>query len=250
MFAKVLQDIQMRLTATWSFQWGTGSYPQFLTARSTVLTSSWMQWYHLLNKEIICSCSVLFFSDVVETLTFETETETWIKFETRPRPRLHQKLWDWDSRLELRDQDRDSRLQHLCTLPIFFTKMSSSLMTWIFFKSLAFFRRDLVVSYLQIQQTKNGWIIEISKNYFFAIFKVSRPDTFETETETETETRPETFETWNLRDLKPSRPETFETWNLRDRDSQKWVSWLVSRPRPSLETPSLLFLSVVCQLLT
>jgi len=42
----------------------------------------------------------------------------------------------------------------------------------------------------------------------------------------------QSLETWNLRDRD-------ETWNLRDRDrdwdSQKWVS----RPRPSLETPSL-----------
>ena len=52
-----------------------------------------------------------------------------------------------------------------------------------------FFRRVLVVSYLKIQQTKNRWIIEILINHFFAIFKVSRPETFETET------RPETFET-------------------------------------------------------
>jgi len=41
-------------------------------------------------------------------------------------------------------------------------------------------------------------IIAILINHFFVIFKVSRPETFETETipETfETETRPETFET-------------------------------------------------------
>jgi len=30
-----------------------------------------------------------------------------------------------------------------------------------------------------------------------------------------------------------------ETWDLRDRDSKKRVSRHVSRPRPSLETPSL-----------
>jgi len=65
------------------------------------------------------------------------------------------------------------------------------LLTWIFFKFLAFFRHVLVVSYLQIKQTKNLWIIEILINHFFAIFKVSRPETFKTETET----RPETFET-------------------------------------------------------
>jgi len=47
----------------------------------------------------------------------------------------------------------------------------------------------VAVSYLQIQQTKNIRIIEISINQFFAIFKVSRSETFETET------TPETFET-------------------------------------------------------
>jgi len=45
----------------------------------------------------------------------------------------------------------------------------------------------------------------------------------------------QSLDTWNLRDRD-------ETWNVRDRDrdSQKWVSRLVSRPRPSLETPSLI----------
>jgi len=38
---------------------------------------------------------------------------------------------------------------------------------------------------------KNRWILEILVNHFFAIFKVSRPGTFETKTES----RPETFET-------------------------------------------------------
>jgi len=67
--------------------------------------------------------------------------------------------------------------------------MSSSLLTWIFFKFLAFFRCVLVVSYLQIQQKKYIWIIGILINHFFAIFKVSRPETLETVT------RPKTFET-------------------------------------------------------
>ena len=58
-----------------------------------------------------------------------------------------------------------------------------------FFEFLAFFRRVLVVSYLQTQQTKNLWIIEILINHIFAIFKVSRPEAFETKM------RPETFET-------------------------------------------------------
>jgi len=49
-------------------------------------------------------------------------------------------------------------------------------------KFLAFFRHVSVVSYQKIQQTKNIWITKILINYFFAIFKVSRPETFETET--------------------------------------------------------------------
>ena len=55
----------------------------------------------------------------------------------------------------------------------------------------------------------------------------SRGEELETETEIlrdRDETRPETW------DLRP------ETWDLRDRDFKKRVS----RPRPSLETPSLL----------
>jgi len=59
--------------------------------------------------------------------------------------------------------------------------MSSSLLTCIFFKYLAFFQCLLIVSYLQIQQTKNPCIREILINHFFAILKVSRPETFETE---------------------------------------------------------------------
>jgi len=51
-----------------------------------------------------------------------------------------------------------------------------------FLKILAFFRHVLVATFLQIQPTINLWIIEILINHFFAIFKVSRPETFETET--------------------------------------------------------------------
>jgi len=58
-------------------------------------------------------------SDVVETVTFETET--WLKFrdetETSSKtPRLE----TWSSK---------PRLQNLCILPKFFKKMSSSLLT-------------------------------------------------------------------------------------------------------------------------
>jgi len=72
--------------------------------------------------------------------------------------------------------------------------MSSSLLTSFFFKFLAFFPTCFVVSYLQIKQTKKRWVIEILITHFFAVFKASRPETFETETtpeafESETETR-------------------------------------------------------------
>jgi len=62
-------------------------------------------------------------SDVVETVTFETETETWLKFRDETETSLKLR----HSRLEVRDWD--SRLQNLCILPKFFKKMSSSLLT-------------------------------------------------------------------------------------------------------------------------
>jgi len=43
-----------------------------------------------------------------------------------------------------------------------------------FFEFLAFFRPVLVVSHLQIQQTKNALNYSGLLNHFFAIFKVSR----------------------------------------------------------------------------
>jgi len=107
-------------------------------------------------------------SDVAETASFETETSSDI-----PRPRL-----------EIRN--RGSRLHNLCIVPKFLKIMSSSLLSWIFSNS-GIFRTVLVVSYLQIQETKNSWIIEILLYHFFAISKVSRPVAFET--------RPDTFET-------------------------------------------------------
>ena len=103
------------------------------------------------------------------------ETETWLKFwdeadTSSKSPRLE----TWNSRPRL----ETSKFVHFAE--IFF--LMSLLLTWIFFKFLACFRRVLIVSYLQIQQTKNCWIIEILINHFFAIFKVSRPETFQTET--------------------------------------------------------------------
>jgi len=55
----------------------------------------------------------------------------------------------------------------------------------MFFTFLVLSRHVLVVSYLQIQQTKNHWKKQILINQFFAIFKVSRPVAFETETSPE-----------------------------------------------------------------
>ena len=86
------------------------------------------------------------------------------------------------------------RIRKISSFPPVKVSADAVLPTWNFFKFLAFFRHVLVVSYLQIQQTKNLWIIEILINHFFAIIKVSRPETFETKTrretfETETETR-------------------------------------------------------------
>jgi len=90
------------------------------------------------------------------------------------RPRIHQKL-------------HDSRRQILSILPKFSFECPHHF--WVDFFISGIFQHVLVVSYLHIQQTKKRWILEILLIYFFAIFKVSRPVTFETET------RPETFET-------------------------------------------------------
>jgi len=81
------------------------------------------------------------------------------------------------------------RLRNLCILSNFIS-MSSSLLTWILFKFLAFFGRVLVV-FLPTNATNkiNLWIIEIFINYLFAIYKVSRPETFQTNTETETKSQ-------------------------------------------------------------
>jgi len=131
-------------------------------------------------------------SDVVETVTFDTETETWLKF--REEAETSSKIQDRESRLEVRD--RDSRLQNLCILPKF--KKNIAITTDLNFLQISdIFRRVLVVSYLQIQQ--------ISSNH-------------------------RNFNKPFLCHIK-----SLETWSPRDRDSQKWVS----RPRASLETPSL-----------
>jgi len=120
-------------------------------------------------------------SDVVETVPFETET--WSKF----RDRDFIKNSETETRdLKFETETRDFKICAFCQIFL----MCNHFWIDFFFKFLAIFRHVLVVFYLQIQQTQNRWIIEILLNYFFCnIFKVSRPETFETET------RPETFET-------------------------------------------------------
>ena len=88
-----------------------------------------------------------------------------------------------------------------------------------YFQISGIFRRVLVVSYLQIQQTKSLNYRNFNKPFICNI---------------------QSLDTWNLWDGDRDRD---KTRNLRDRDSQKWVSRRVSRlsrQRPSLETPSLL----------
>jgi len=89
-----------------------------------------------------------------------------------------------------------------------FYLMRSSLLSWFFFKFLAFFWPVFIVSYLQIQQAKNRWTINISLNHFFA-------------------------------------PLETKIWNIRDRDSQKRSSRLrPSLETPSL--PSTHFCPTQC----
>jgi len=79
------------------------------------------------------------------------------------------------------------RLQNLCILPNLFL-MWSSLLSWIFFRFVAFFRHVLVVPDLQIKQTKK------SLNYR------------------------------NFTESFLCNIQSLETCGLRDRDSQRWVS--------------------------
>jgi len=110
-------------------------------------------------------------SDVVETVTFKTKT--WLK------------LWDRDFIKNPETEIQDFKICAFCPI---WKKMSSLLLSWFFFKFLAFFRPVLVVSYLQMQQTK---VVKIYKFYYTISLQYSktlRPAAFETET------RPETFE--------------------------------------------------------
>jgi len=89
----------------------------------------------------------------------------------------------------IKNSETETRDFKICAFCRFFWKTSLSLLSRIFFKFLAFFRRVLVVSYRKIQYTKNRWIIEILINHFFQYskFRDLKPP------------RPR-------RDLKPSRP--------------------------------------------
>ena len=133
-------------------------------------------------------------------------------------------VWQWCSRgRNLLDRDRDftkncetwslrprletSKFVHFAEI---FKTMSSSPLTWIFFKFLAFFRRVLVVFYLQIQQTK---IFELQKFWYAISLQYSKS-----------------------RDLKPSRPRprlakiglktSLETEaKSRDSTTMVWYHW-------------------------
>ena len=125
-------------------------------------------------------------SDVVETATFETET--WLKFRDRDWDRDFIKNSETDTRdmmFETETNTRDFKIFAFCR-NFFDNVVITSESSFILF--LAFFRRVLFVSYLKIQPKKSHWIIEILINHLFAIFEVSRPETFEIETETRTET--------------------------------------------------------------
>ena len=105
----------------------------------------------------------------------DRKTETWLKFrdETETssktsRPTLE--TWSPRPRLET------SKFVHFAELK----KMLSSLLTWNFFKFLAFFCFGCF--WPANTTNKNSWIIEILIHHFFAILKVSKPETFETET--------------------------------------------------------------------
>ena len=97
-----------------------------------------------------------------------------------------------------------------------FFKMSSPLPNFNFFEVFTLFRPVFVVSYLQIQYRKNSLNYSFTKPYPCNI---------------QSQNNRLVTETWSLRDRD-------ETWNLRD--SQNWTWRRFLRPRPSLETPSLL----------
>ena len=146
---------------------------------------------------------MVIYSDVVETETFETET--WLKFRDETETDTSSKT----PRPRLvtwnsRPRPRLETRENLCILPNL-KKMLSSLRTWIFFKFLSFFQRVLFLT-CKYNKQKSLNYRNFNKPFLCNIHN-------------------------------------FETWSLRDRDSQKWVSRRVSRPRPSPKTPSLVICS-------
>jgi len=96
-------------------------------------------------------------------------------------------------------------------MPIFFYKFSKNIVATTklqFFRNLAVFLPALVVSYLQIQQTKHTLIYKsFTKPYCCSTQNLKR------------------MYLWPRQDVKPSR--------------LRLEKWEVSKPRPNLETPSL-----------
>ena len=92
-------------------------------------------------------------ADVRWTPDAKENIETWNQWCSRDRNLRYRDLVK-TARPRLHQKSRDSILQILCSLPNFF-KMSSSLLSWILLKFLAFFRPVLVVFNLQIQQKKS-----------------------------------------------------------------------------------------------
>ena len=111
--------------------------PEASASLASLSTHHWAeQWNSAANAE---GSPFVITSDVVETVTFETET--WLNFQNEtetssktPRPRLE-----------------TSKFVHFAEKKKYIY-ISSLHLTWNFFQFLAFFQRVLFVSYLQIQQ--------------------------------------------------------------------------------------------------
>jgi len=132
-------------------------------------------------------------SDVVETVTIETEA--WLKFRDRDFIRNPE-----TGDLKIETETRGFKIYAICRN---FKKCRHRFRVEFFQISGVF--PTCFGCFLPANSTnKNRRNIEILLYHFFAVFKVSRPVTFET----------------------------------GNRDSQKWVSRRVSRPRPTFETPS------------
>jgi len=90
-------------------------------------------------------------SDVVETVTFEAVTETWLILRDQNR--------DFNKKQETETRDfkfeTEARVFKIC-VGLFYQNFKNVVITskFIFFKFLAFFRHVFVVSYLQIHKQK------------------------------------------------------------------------------------------------